>query len=145
MLPKIILVPTDFSEASEVALDYAVELATRVDAKVHLFHAISLPGDVESSLVMTPAAGDELRAASQDAADKLVAARAMKASLAPPRIAIGDPRIEIEAEAKRIGAELIVMSTHGRRGIKRLLLGSVAEAIVRIAPCPVLLLRAIPS
>jgi nucleotide-binding universal stress UspA family protein len=71
-----------------------------------------------------------------------VGARAGKAPFAQTSLRFGDPRTEIQAAAAEIGIELIVMGTHGRRGVSRLLLGSVAESIARTAHCPVLLVRA---
>jgi universal stress protein A len=142
LLPKTILVPTDFSDTAEVVLDYAVELASRLDAKIHVIHVVDIMGfsgqpgaAVEASVI------EEMRRASQVAVGELVDARSARASFAPPRVELGDPRTHIDQEARRIGSDLIVMGTHGRRGVKRLLLGSVAESIVRIAPCPVLLVR----
>jgi nucleotide-binding universal stress UspA family protein len=146
MLAKVILVPTDFSDTAEVALDYAVELAAKLDARVHLLHCVDL--DVlggEISLGLTPAMIAELVERNQAALGKLVDSRKAKVAFAPVRVDLGDARAHIDQEARRIGADLIVMGTHGRRGFKRLLLGSVAESVMRIAPCPVLLLRGAAS
>jgi nucleotide-binding universal stress UspA family protein len=146
MLPRVILVPVDFGEASEGALDYAVELAARLDARIYVFHVIDITGfGGELGPVLTSEMVEDLRGSSQIAADKLVTARSARAAMAPARVELGDVRAQIEAEAKRIGADLIVMATHGRRAVKRLLLGSVAESVARIAPCPVLLLHAVQS
>jgi universal stress protein A len=146
MLAKVILVPTDFSEASEGALDYAIELAARLDARVHVLHVVDISGfGGELGFALTSEMVADIRTSTQTALDKLVAARSARVAMAPARVELGDARVQIEAEAKRIGADLIIMATHGRRGVKRLLIGSVAESIARIAPCPVLLLRGVES
>jgi nucleotide-binding universal stress UspA family protein len=74
--------------------------------------------------------------------DQHASERAAMASFGPAILEIGDPRSQIEQVSRRVGADLIVMGTHGRHGLQRLLLGSVAESIVRTARCPVLLVRA---
>jgi len=144
MTPHTILVPVDFSECSEQALDYAVALAAKLDAKVHLLNVISIPfvtvpevGSAISPSVIETAIHDN-----QTALDKLVEARRTKAAFGDTVIHTGDARDEILRTAESLGADLIVMGTHGRRGVTRALLGSVAELVVRTAPCPVLTVRA---
>lgn len=141
-VPKTILVPTDFSETAEAALDYAVDLASKLDAKIHLVSVIGaqLIGS-EYGIAMTTSMMEAACGRQQGRLDELVAARASKASFGPAVLETGDARIQIDQVARRIGADLIVMGTHGRQGIQRLLLGSVAEAVSRVAPCPVLLVR----
>ncbi|MEO8551840.1 MAG: universal stress protein, partial [Kofleriaceae bacterium] len=78
----------------------------------------------------------------QKALDKLIAERAGKAPFGPALLETGEPRDLIVQAATKVGADLIVMGTHGRRGLRRLMLGSVAESVARTAPCPVLLVRA---
>lgn len=139
-LPRTILVPTDFSEYADHALAYAVDLAVALDATIHLVHAISvgmagLPemGVAYSAMMMestTKAAQEELEARATRYRDRV--------AIAPVRIEIGDAREVVDQVAKLIDADLIIMGTHGRRGLRRMLLGSVAETVVRSAPCPVL-------
>jgi len=141
-LPRNILVPTDFSEDAEQALEYAVALASKLDARIHLLNAlVLLPIGPEIAVAMSTRRIDELMTDSQKALDRLVAVRSGKAAFGPTRQKTGDPRMVIEETAAEIGADLIVMGTHGRRGVSRLLLGSVAESVARTAPCPVLLVR----
>jgi nucleotide-binding universal stress UspA family protein len=139
--PKTILVPTDFSELASQALEYAVGLAARLDAKIHLLHVItaSFTGvrDVAHSSSVIDASSKEARIA----LDQLAARYRDRVSVESTRIEIGDPREVIDQVAEKIGADLIAMGTHGRRGVKRMLLGSVAESVVRSAPCPVLTIR----
>ncbi|HEX2685294.1 MAG TPA: universal stress protein [Kofleriaceae bacterium] len=141
-LPRTILFPTDFSESADQALDYAVEFAGKLDAKLHLLHVlVLLPLGPELTMAMTSGKIDELMKSSQQALDRLVAERAGKAGFGPTLLKTGDPRTLIDATAAELGADLIIMGTRGRRGVVRLLLGSVAESVARTAPCPVLLVR----
>lgn len=141
--PKTILVATDFSEHADYALEYAVNLGAQLDATLHLVHAITVPiaGGPELAVAFGPSMVESLTKYAQAALDTRVERYRSRVTLAPTRIEIGDPRDVIERAAEQIGADLIVIGTHGRRGVKRLLLGSVAEAIVRTASCPVLTLR----
>lgn len=142
-LPRTILVATDFSEYADHALDYAAELAQRLDAKLHLVHAIGVPtiGIAEMGL----AYGSMMMETTTKEAQEALSARAARfrdrASFAGTHLEVGDARDVIDRIAETIGADLIVMGTHGRRGVRRMLLGSVAETVVRSAPCPVLTIR----
>jgi nucleotide-binding universal stress UspA family protein len=141
-LPRIILAATDFSEHADHALDYAVELAAQLGARVHLVHAISIPpiGLPEATVVDGVPLIERVTAEAEEALE-VRAARYRDRTELDVHLDVGDPREVVDQIAKRIGADLIVMGTHGRRGVKRVLLGSVAEAIVRTAPCPVLTIR----
>ena len=139
-LPTHILVPTDFSEHSTRALDYAVELAHKLDAKVHVLNVMGLQF-AEYPIAITSAMVDDLMEINRKTVADLIAARASKASFAPPTFEVGDVRVAIETAVRDLGADLIVMGTHGRTGLKRLVLGSVAEAVARCVTCPVLLVR----
>ncbi|MEO6773672.1 MAG: universal stress protein [Kofleriaceae bacterium] len=142
-LPKIILVPVDFSAGSNAALDYAVGLAAKLDAKLTLLNVIGVQMlGVEYDMPVAASTVQLIYDSNQQALDRLVTANQDKASFATALLETGDPRTLIETVARKLGADLIVMGTHGRRGLRRLLLGSVAEAVVRSAPCPVLLVRA---
>jgi len=139
-IARTILVPTDFSEYADHALAYAVNLAAQLDATIHLVHAISVPaagipelGVAYSSLMMESTTKE-----AQRELDERATLYRDRVSLGPVRVEVGDARDVIDQVAKTIGADLIVMGTHGRRGLRRMLLGSVAETVVRSAPCPVL-------
>jgi nucleotide-binding universal stress UspA family protein len=140
--PKNILVPTDFSSGSEAALDYAVRFAAPFDARIHLLNVIGaqLIG-TEYGVPVTTTLMQEIILRDQERLEQLVAARVGNAAFGPVILETGDARAQIEQVARRIDADLIVMGTHGRRGVTRLLLGSVAETVLRTAPCPVLLVR----
>jgi nucleotide-binding universal stress UspA family protein len=142
MLPKHILVPTDLSEGAAYALDYACELAHKLGAQIHLLNVISIPGlgVPELGIALMSATIDQLVVDNQTAIDELARTRC-NAQVGQVLVKIGDARDVINQTAKELAVDLIVMGTHGRRGISRALLGSVAETVVRTAPCAVLTVR----
>jgi universal stress protein A len=142
-VPKNILVPVDFSESSEHALDYAVALAAKLDSTVHLLHVIGIPslGIPEIGLAYTATVIDDLVKDGEDTLVKLADARRKLAKIGEVLLRTGDAREVILGACEEVGADLVIMGTHGRRGFTRALLGSVAESVVRTAPCPVLTIR----
>lgn len=142
MLPKLILVPIDFSAHAERALDYACELASKVGATVRLVHAVAAP-PVGLQVALSEEILENLVTEHREALDKLVAARrgSVTASFGEATVEVGDPRDTIVRTAEAVKADLIVMGTHGRRGLSRVVMGSVAEDVIRHAPCPVLVVR----
>jgi nucleotide-binding universal stress UspA family protein len=141
MLPKTILVPTDFSEHANHALEYAAALAARLDAKIHLVHVITVPLNGVREMAFRSTLLESAMKEAADALDMLTTRYRDRVSMGPARVEVGDAREVIDHVAETIGADLIAMGTHGRRGVKRVLLGSVAESVVRSAPCPVLTIR----
>ena len=143
MLPKEILVPTDLSEGAETALDYACELAAPLGARVHLLHVIGIPvlGVPELGVALTSTVIDTLIQDNQAALDKIAQSKAATTTIGQVLLKTGDARDVINQTAKELQVDLIVMGTHGRRGVSRALLGSVTETVVRSAPCPVLAVR----
>ncbi len=139
-LAKNILVPTDFSEHSTRALDYAVELAHELDATIHVLNVMGLQF-AEYPIAVTAAMIEDLMDINRKTVATAIAARAGKATFAQPTFEVGDVRVAIEKAVRDLGIDLIIMGTHGRTGVKRLVLGSVAEAVARSVPCPVLLVR----
>ena len=135
-----IMVPTDFSYASDAALGYARMLAARFGASLHLLHVLDEPGSWSEVYAAIPDVRDRLTA---DADRRLAAlAACLPANLrATSEVLNGAPVPTIVRVAESRGIDLIVMGTHGRRGMGHLLLGSVAERVVRLAPCPVLTVR----
>lgn len=141
--PKTILVPTDFSEAAQTALDYAADLAEKLGSKVHVVHAFELPlvGFPDGTMTITAEMAARITVAAQKALDDAVAKHKKRRVELLTSLVQGDPRDAVLTKANEIGADLIVMGTHGRRGIARALIGSVAESVVRTSPIPVLTLR----
>lgn len=138
-LPKnSVVVPIDFSEGSSAALATAVELAKEPQA-VHAVHVL-LPLDVLSPGVVFDAINDKSRrAAAQETLSQFIAQQPVQGL--KTAVLLGDPGTQITDYAASVKAELIVISSHGYHGVKRLLLGSVAERVIRHADCPVLVLR----
>jgi nucleotide-binding universal stress UspA family protein len=143
MKPRI-LVPFDFSESAEKALSWAADLhsTTKSDEPIHVVHLISsFPfGDSPSTVDMLFPNADEvetLRRQVTDAAAKAGARAVVDVIIRP--ISVGDAVMSV---AEEVQADLIVMGTHGRTGVKRLVLGSVAEHVTRRAACPVVTVRA---
>jgi nucleotide-binding universal stress UspA family protein len=135
-----ILVPTDFSEPSEQAFTYARRLAHRFGASLHLLHVVNRPLLAEGLAAeafmsdRTPMGSDMV----EDAQRRLCKQAPEAASV---DVVFGYAARSIVEHASRLGVDLIVMGSHGRTGIAHVLLGSVAEAVVRMAPCPVLTVR----
>jgi nucleotide-binding universal stress UspA family protein len=134
-----ILVPTDFGEAADRALDLAIELATKFESRLTLLHASAIPASAFSAYAdglawptdeMDRAAKKELEAAVSRAKGRYPSTDGVLANR--------EPWEAILDVAKTRGADLIVMGTHGRRGLARALIGSVAEKVVRLSPIPVL-------
>lgn len=141
-LPHNILVPVELGIETEPVLDYAVMLAAKLDAKIHLLHVVGRPllGS-EVAISVTETDMDQILDRRLQQLEYLAAQRAGKAAFGPVLLQIGDATAVIDATAAALGIDLIVMGTHGRRGVPRILLGSVAETVVRTACCPVLLVR----
>jgi nucleotide-binding universal stress UspA family protein len=134
-----ILVPHDFGDTAERALTFALDLAAKLGAHVTVMHAYEVPAYAfpEGPVLSAEMAGNLERAAR--VALENVASRAGRGGVELDVVLRqGVAWSEIIALAKESGADLVVMGTHGRRGIARMLLGSVAEKVVRTAPCPVL-------
>jgi nucleotide-binding universal stress UspA family protein len=144
MIPKRILVPTDFGESSDAALAYASDLAKAVGAEVIVLHSYEIPtiGFPDGAIVATAELASRVREGAQAGLDAAV--RRNENEGVPVRAVVkeGDASRTIVEAADELGAELIVMGTHGRRGLPRALLGSVAERVVRTATCPVLTVHA---
>lgn len=131
-----ILVPVDFSACSEKALKYAITFARQFGAELALLHVVHPyppmpemgPVDVESLM---------------DAHEQMESFQRTVGKVVPCKTSVrtGIAHSEIIATAKELGADLIVISTHGRTGLEHVLLGSTAEKVVRHAGCPVLVVR----
>src|SRR5215813_13530327 len=137
-----ILCPIDFSDASKGALRYAIDLAGKFGASLTLLHVYQVPGYAfpEVMVVAGPATLNELVAEVEAAMREWKAeAEQMGATQVTTATAMGGTCPEIVKAAE--GYDLIVMGTHGRKGIRHALLGSVAEKVVRTAKCAVLTLH----
>jgi nucleotide-binding universal stress UspA family protein len=137
---KHILVPTDFGEHAAHALDVAIALATKLDATLTLLHVHYLPPPAYEFDITWPI--EELEVRAQQALDAALATAKQRYPKCDRVFERGYPSDRIVETAKKRDADLIVIGTHGRRGIPRMLLGSVAEKVVRTAPMPVLTVSA---
>jgi len=138
-----ILVPIDFSKHSEAALTLAIELAREGGGSVHLFHAYELPAAIGMSygIAIPQAVWDGVQEAARQRLDECFA-RVRAAGLSgASHLAAGPAADAITQAAAAEKADLIVMGTRGLTGLKHVLLGSVAERVLRTAPCPVLTLK----
>jgi len=139
MLTKTILFPTDFSDASKTAFQYAVDYARLANAKLLIVH-VHEP--------VLPIIGGEIAYLPPQDTDPQLRKEALHAIVPDVanieyahRLLSGDPASEIVNLAKSEHADLIVLGTHGRTGLERLLMGSTAEQVLRRAPCPVLAVK----
>ena len=143
---KQVLVATDFSEPSDAACAYGRELAERFGATLHLLHVVQNfpPGafGTEGYSVIGP----ELQAQMEDDARRRLGELVTGTDYTGPaaRLAViteSSPALAIIGYAKAHGIDMIVMGTHGRGTLAHLIMGSVAERVVRLAPCPVLTVK----
>jgi len=139
-----VLVPVDFSENAQAAVQYAGDLARNFGAKLHLLHVVE-PASFLNDLRNVPIAIDDDEVATRAESElRVVLAKALQERLeAKALVKRGKAYQEIAKVAKQIKADLIVISTHGYTGLKHTIMGSTAERVVRHAPCPVLVLRAV--
>jgi nucleotide-binding universal stress UspA family protein len=141
---KRILFPTDFSDCSSEAKKYACTLTEQFDAELHVLHVVPRlvgfeprifsPGDLK-------AYQDSMTKQAQDQLASVLDSDWRSAHRVVTELRQGTPFVEIVRYSKETNIDVIVISTHGRTGIPHMLLGSVAEKVVRKAPCPVLTVR----
>lgn len=139
-----ILLPTDFSEHSAAAIPYACDLCEQFGAELHLFHVL------ESYPSSTPAFGGGLALPSnvkesKEHAElemaKLIDEQWRSANTVVGAVADGHPFVEIVQYGREHKIDLIIMGSHGRSGLVHAMIGSVADRVVRKAPCPVLIVK----
>jgi universal stress protein A len=139
---KTILCPVDFDDNSLVALDKAIELANHFSSKVLLLHVLPLVitiGEIPPPRALYEDQEKAARAKLEDIAKAKLAALEHQSLLY-----VGDIISSILEAQKKHQPDLVVIATHGRKGLTRLILGSVAEAILRKATCPVMTIREEP-
>jgi nucleotide-binding universal stress UspA family protein len=148
MMPTFdrILVPIDFSEYSDAALRYAIALARQFGSSLYLLHVLDDPfatGAWASEIAVpeTPGLRDSLRREAEQRLNRYFSPEGWTRFRVTTEAVTGSPAQSIVDFARDCAADLIVMGTHGRTGVAHLLVGSVAERVVRLAPCPVLAVR----
>ncbi len=141
MTLKKILIPVDFSPHSDQAMHSGLALAKQLGTPVMLFHVIPQPPAEITRMVATE---KQVEAELRSIAEKELTARAAGKSIPVESLVVwgGNPVTEICLVAERQGVDLIIMGSHGRTGLDHMLIGSVAERVIRHAPCAVLVVRA---
>jgi universal stress protein A len=142
---RSILVPVDYSEHSKASVRYAAELAKNVGATLHVVHVWDRP-TYASDAVLVRRPGEEhcslaeliQRNAENDMKDFLATLELAADVKLTHELLSGDPTAKLVEELKAGGYDLVVLGTHGRTGLMHLLMGSVAEKLVRLSPVPVL-------
>lgn len=142
---SVIILPIDFSELSLAALPWARRMAAISNAEIHCIYTVE-PPHIYSALDMAPAiplpTTEELAESAQGQLDTFVTEHLSGIEPAPvSAILTGKPSDQIVAYAAKVGAELIIMTTHGHSGLAHVLLGSTTESVLRHAECPVLSIR----
>lgn len=141
---KKILFPTDFSEGSDNALPYAADMVKHYGAKLYLLHVIQDIAGATASYVPHVSLDELYRDMEKNAAKEIdrYGIEELRGIKDIERIVVkGRPYEEILKFARENKADLIVIGTHGRKGLDRVIFGSTAEKVVRDAPCPVLSVR----
>lgn len=139
-----ILFPTDFSEPAEYAWPYALTFAQEFEAEVHLLHVIAPPPRLTEAYAVSFDPEGTVQALTVEASTSLdgqVEAAKSRGLIFRREVRVGVDYREIIDYATKHDIDLIVMATHGRTGLAHVLLGSVAEKVVRNAPCPVLTIK----
>lgn len=137
---RTILVPLSFDEPSAAALDYAIELGRRLGATVHLVHVVDFPAVTPPEAVglAAPEIYGQIERSARDELARVVDERRDQGVALASSLRSGSAAAEIVALAHELPADLVVIGTHGRRGVAHALLGSVAEKVVRTCQVPVL-------
>ncbi len=135
-----ILCPVDFDPVSLSVLDAAAELARANHGKLHLLYVVPVPRESFGEPVPLEQFSPPEHEARQRL-ERLAAERLKEPALYEVAVSSGDPAMEILSAAASPAIDVVMMATHGRRGLKRLVLGSVAERVIRESPRPVLTIR----
>ena len=140
-----ILYATDFSELSEWALGYAMYLARKCSAQLHCVHVVDDSYQywltLDAAAIPAGPPVEQLAEAAEKQLAEFVASKVPAELTAVKKIVRGRPFVEIIRYAREKKVDIIVMGTHGHSGLTHILMGSVAEKVVRKSPCPVLTIR----
>ena len=139
-----VLVPVDFSDSARPIVEYACGIAKDRGASVVLLHVVTTPSsafDSPKGAAANPKVVAEFRSAAEKDLESLAALVRKSGAAVESKVLLGAPAREIVRFAKESKADLVVVGTHGRTGMRHVFLGSVAENVVRLCPCPVITLR----
>lgn len=137
---KKIVVPVDFLENTESLVAYASELGRKFDAELYLVHVIPMGYSLGVDTVV-PFSGvkqDEYKRSVEEVMHRLVSVTGKDGLRCQGKVLIGDPAEEIVEYIRDVDADLVVISTHGSKGLEKILLGSVTSRVVKRSSCPVL-------
>ena len=139
---KRIVVPVDFSYHTDKLVDYAVYMAGKLSAVTHFIHVVEFyPGNSMTTLSYTQQHEERLLADVRIRMSKLLEDNSERCKGCTGKVVVGDPVDKIIEFAKAKDSNLIIMSTHGSKGLEKILLGSVAEHVLKGAHCPVLIMN----
>ena len=141
---KRILCPVDFSQSSDYALQYALDLARSFGAQLTLLHVVEVPFLPSYAMAGVPDLSlplEQIEEGARKGLDRMAEQCRQKYGKVDTELRTGTAFMEIITFAREINADLLVVGTHGRTGLSHLIIGSVAERVVRKAPCPVLSIR----
>lgn len=140
---KTILVPVDLDKNTDKIADYAVFIAKKLGASIFFFHAVEFLAS--SEMALGNFSYEDYTSAHIDESERIIAKLVGKATKqgcsCDSSVVVGDIVDEIVERADKNGAKIIIMGTHGKRGLEKILLGSVAERVLKRAPCPVLVVN----
>lgn len=138
-----ILVAHDLNDTSDAALEYALNLARPLGARVTVLHAYEIPSlGAPEVLILATDWTKQIGVVARERLDKIVADARTSGTPVTAELREGAAWREIDTVAREGSVDLVVVGSHGRHGLPHALLGSVAEKVVRTAPCPVLVVRA---
>jgi glycine betaine transporter len=145
-VPRHILVPHDFSDTAQGALAYAIALAKKLGARLTIVHAFEVPAyGYAEGIALTAEIIEGIQRSCEEGL-RSVADKASQSGLQVEAVLRQGPAwSEVDRVAREMAVDLVVMGTHGRTGLSRALLGSVAEKVLRTAPCPVLTVRSLET
>lgn len=138
---KTILVPTDFSELSNEAVDFALKMAARLSAEVFFLHVLEWSDSPDKMTPLYQEGYTFIKERVSAFLNDLVERARAEGLEAGAEMASGVPSVEIIRMARKKAADLIILGTHGRTGLAHVLIGSQAERVVRHSPCPVLTVK----
>jgi nucleotide-binding universal stress UspA family protein len=136
-----VVVATDFSDVSLVALEAAFNLDLGSDATLYLIHVVETPVGIDPTIGWIRRSDEDLQDEGMKQLSSLVPENFPKKMTIERSVLVGSPTTEIARFAKEKEADMIVVGTHGRTGLARMLMGSTAEGLLREAPCQVLVVK----
>jgi nucleotide-binding universal stress UspA family protein len=138
-----IVVPVDFEKNTQKLIDFAIDMASQLDSEVSFFHGVEYIAMGEMALgnfSYTDYTSERVKAAKK-ALEEIVENATGKCKTCRSKVVVGDVVDEVIDYAKNQNAHMIIMGTHGKRGIEKILLGSVADRVLKSAHCPVLVMN----